>query len=313
MNRASPADASQATNASGSSIALMVLAMGCMAAMDTANKLLVDTIDVWQILFLRHAFLALCCVVWLGPRRIAGVLGASARPGLQLVRVGAVLIEMWLFMVAVRHLPLADAHAVLAAAPLIATALAWPILGERCGVRRWLAVGVGFGGILMIIRPGFAVFEPVVLLPLAGAFLWALFQLLTRLTARTDGAATSFVYLVAMGCVVPGLLMPWLWKTPETTAQWLLLLAACIAGGIGHLLLMLALRRAAASTLQPFNYTLFVWATLWGVLVFGDIPDGFTLTGAAIVVGSGLYVWQRERSGSALPSAAAAGGLGRRP
>lgn len=281
--------------AARSGILLIVAAMGCLATMDAINKVLVQELGVWQILFVRHAFLLLGCLLWLGPVRIIRSLRASRRPGLQLLRVTAVVLEIVLFMLAVRYLPLADAHAILAVAPLIVTALAWPLLGERCGPRRWFAVLFGFAGILLIIRPGFAVFDPATLIPLTGACLWALFQLLTRLTARTDSGETSFLFLVVVGFAAPGVAMPWLWETPGTALSWLLLLAVCVFGAAGHILLQTALRRAPASTLQPFNYTLLIWATMLGVVVFADLPDGWTLTGALIVVGSGLYTWHRER------------------
>ncbi len=300
MNDAAATAAGDASARSG--ILLMVAAMGCLAAMDAASKVLIQDHSPWQLLFLRHLFLLVVCVAWLGPIAVHHALLGSQRPALQLARVVAVLLEMALFMLAVRHLPLADAHAILAAAPLIVTALAWPLLGERVGPRRWLAVLVGFVGILCIVRPGFGVFEPAALIPLAGAVLWALFQVLTRLTARTDTAATAFLYLVACGVVIPGLLMPWLWHPPASLEAWLLILFVCVAGAVGHGLLLCALRAAPASTLQPFGYTLLIWATIWGAMVFGHLPDAWTTAGAAIVVGSGLYTWYRERrSASVVP------------
>ncbi len=276
-------------------ILLMVAAMGALATMDAAAKVLLQDHSVWQLLFVRHGFMAIVCLAWLGPRRTVAALGAARRPWLQVVRVLAVLAEMALVMLAIRHLPLADVHAVLAAAPLAVTAMAAPLLGEVVGWRRWAAVMAGFAGILLIVRPGPGVLEPGALAAMAAAVLWALFQVLTRLTARTDSGETAFLYLVVLGVAVPGAFMPRLWIAPPTATAWLLLLAVCVAGFAGHLLLLGALRSAPASTLQPFSYTLLVWAALWGAAVFGDVPDGWTWLGAGIVVGSGLYAWHRER------------------
>ncbi|MEO1092375.1 MAG: DMT family transporter [Pseudomonadota bacterium] len=275
-------------------ILLMVAAMGCLASMDAASKSLVDDYSVWQLLFVRHAVLLVFCLAWFGPLRAAGAL-RSRRPVLQIVRVTALVVEMALFMLAIRHLPLADTHAILAASPLVVTALAWPVLGEAVGPRRWAAVMVGFVGVLIIIRPGSTVFQAAALLPLLGAGLWAVYQVLTRLTARDDSGLTAFMYLVVAGVAGPGVVMPWLWVTPGSWADVSLFAAVAAFGALGHVCLLLSLRTAPASTLQPFSYTLLIWATLWGFVFFGDVPDLWTWLGGVTVVASGLYTWQRER------------------
>lgn len=277
-----------------SGMLLMLVTMALMAAMDAAAKTLVADYAPWQVLFVRHVLLLAFCLAWFGPSRLRTLL-VSRRPGLQVVRVTALVAEIGMVLLAFRFMPLADVHALLAIAPLLVTALAFWLLGEPVGPRRWAAVAVGFVGVLIILRPGFGVFQLAALLPLGSAFLWALYQVLSRKLAAIDSSETAFLWLVVAGCVVPALPMPWLWRTPETWFDVGLFLVVSVLGAAGHFLLLLALRAAAASTLQPFGYTLLVWAALWGWLVFDEIPDLLTCVGAAIVVASGLYTWHRER------------------
>jgi drug/metabolite transporter (DMT)-like permease len=290
MSVALPTRAGPAT----SGMALMLVTMAVMGAMDAAAKTLVADYAPWQVLFVRHALLLAFCLAWFGPRRVASLL-VSKRPGLQFVRVTVLIVEIGMVLFAFRFLPLADTHAVLAVAPLLVTALAFWLLGEPVGIRRWAAVAVGFVGVLIILRPGLGVFQPIALLPLGAALLWAVYQVLSRKVAAIDSSETTFLWLVVAGFVVPGLTMPWLWRTPDAWFDVSLFLLVSVLGAVGHFLLLLALRVAAASTLQPFSYTLLVWAAIWGWLVFGDVPDLATCAGAAIVVASGLYTWHRER------------------
>ncbi len=281
-------------NPAARGILLMIASMGLLASMDVAGKLLVQDYSVWQVLFVRHALLLVACLAWFGPGAAVAKL-RSRRPVLQVARVSALVGEVAMVLFVFRYLPLADTHAILAVAPLFVTALAFWFLGEPVGIRRWLAVGVGFVGVLIVIRPGLGVFQPVALMVLGSAFLWAVYQVLTRLVARVDSSETAFLYLVVAGCVGPGLAMPWVWRTPGDLATVGLFVLVSVLGAAGHLGLVMALRAAPASTLQPFSYTMLVWATVWGFLVFADVPDPFTCIGAAIVVASGLYTWHRER------------------
>lgn len=283
-----------ASTAASSGMALMLLAMASLAAMDAAAKTLVATYAPWQILFVRHVLLLLGCLAWFGPQRLRALL-VSRRPALQLVRVTALVVEIGMVLLAFRFLPLAETHAILAAAPLLVTALAFWMLGEPVGPRRWGAVGVGFVGVMVILQPGFGVFQLAALLPLGAACLWALYVVSSRRLARDDSSETAFLWMVVAGCLGPGLAMPWLWRTPDQVLDVALFVLVSILGAVGHLLLLLALRATAASTLQPLSYSLLVWAAFWGWLVFGDVPDLPTCVGAAIIVASGLYTWHRER------------------
>lgn len=287
------AAAGAAGDRTGLGIALSVLAMVCFASMDAVSKHLAEDYAIVQILWVRYAFfLAFALLV---ARRV-GVRNAarSRRPWLQASRALLLLVENGAFVLAFRYLPLADTHAIAASSPLLVVALSVPVLGEKVGIRRWLAVLAGFAGVLLIVRPGFQTLAWPILIPLAGAFLWASYQILVRLCGRTDSSETTLLYSAAVGLAVTSLLGPLDW-TPPDAAAWGWLLAVAAIGSTGHLLLIKALQYAEAGAVQPFSYSLLVWATVLGAVVFGDLPDLWTVAGAAIVVASGLYTWYRER------------------
>jgi len=278
----------------GRGIALMIVAMAMLASLDAVGKLATQTYPVSQVLFLRFA-LFLAFALALAARR--GGVGAMLRTPnwrLQLFRSFVLAFEMWLFVYAISKLPLADVHAVAAASPLIATALAVPLLGERVGPWRWAAVMLGFAGTLVVIRPGIGVFDPLTVLPLVAAFGWAYYQLLLR-RLREDRPETTLLYTAIIGFAVWSASVPFAWHPPDAYG-WTLLGAVGVLGIVTHGLLILAAREAPAAVLQPFNYTLLVWATLWGWVGFGAFPDSWTIIGATVVVSSGLFaIWREHR------------------
>jgi len=209
-------------------------------------------------------------------------------------------VEGAAFVLAFRYLPLADTHAVGATSPLLVIALGVLFLSERSSVARWLAVAAGFVGVMLIVRPGFRTIEWPLLIPLAGALLWASYQLLTRLSARFDTPDTSLVWAALVGFIATCFVGPleWTWPTP---AAWALMVVISLIGAAAHYALIKALDYAEAGAVQPYSYTLLVWATLLGWLVFGDVPDHWTILGAAIVVLSGLYTWHHDRISAATP------------
>jgi drug/metabolite transporter (DMT)-like permease len=272
---------------------LTMLAMLCFAGMDAISKSLVADYAVTQMMWIRSALFFL--FAWFVVRK-QGLRAAvrSARPGLQVVRSLVAIVEGGVFVLAFRYLPLADTHAVAATSPLIVIALGVLFLGERAGLARWLAVAAGFVGVLLIVRPGFRTIEWPLLLPLAGALLWASYQLLTRLNSRFDSPSTSLLWSAIVAFIATSFVGPidWTWPTP---AAWALMVVISLIGAIAHYALIKALDYAEAGAVQPYAYTLLVWATLLGWLVFGDIPDGWTILGATIVVLSGLYTWHHDR------------------
>jgi len=240
-------------------------------------------------------YILLCVFAWLLVRK-QGVRAAlrSRKPGLQVFRSLVAVVEGAMFVLAFRYLPLADTHAVAATSPLIVIALGVLLLGEKAGPARWLAVAAGFAGVLLIVRPGFRTLDWPLLLPLAGAVMWAGYQLLTRLNARWDAPNTSLLWSAIIALIATSFVGPFDWKWP-TPLAWAMMIAVAFIGAIAHYALIKALDYAEAGAVQPYSYTLLVWAAVMGWLVFGDIPDHWTIFGAAIVVASGLYTWHHDR------------------
>jgi uncharacterized membrane protein len=169
-----------------------------------------------------------------------------------------------------------------------------PMLGEKVGPRRWAAVMVGFAGVLLIVRPGFEKIEPTVLIALLGAAMWSLYQIMVRQCSRVDRPETTSLWTALVGLGASTLVGPASWVWPDTKG-WAMLAAIALMGSMSHIALIRALGMTQPSLLQPYNYSLFVWAVVVGYLFFGDVPDRWTLAGAAIVIASGLYAWHRER------------------
>lgn len=250
---------------------------------------------------------------------VAALLGGLHRPsGREIIRhvMRAVLILLatGCFFAALRVMPIADAIAIFFVEPFILTLLGWAILGEAIGWRRLLACAIGFGGALLIIKPSFAVFGPTAMLPLGTAGFFAFYMILTRQMAVAMHPVTLQAYtaLAAMILVLPVLalgdgsgiaLIDPVWPDLE---YGLYLLGIGIAATIAHIFISYALKFAPASTLAPLQYLEIVSATLLGLWIFGDFPDAMTFAGIAIIVGSGLYVFLRERrlSRSRLPTPA---------
>ena len=277
-------------------IASMVAAMCLLASMDATAKWLVADYAIAQILLLRFCVFLLLALVLAAREGFAASL-RSRRPGLQLVRCLVMLAEIYVFVWAFSLLPLADVHGIAALSPLLAMALAVPLLGERVGWQRWVAVAVGFAGVAMIVRPGAGVMGPAAAVPLCAALLWALLQVLIRKVGLVDSVATTSLYSAAVAAAVTAATAPFVWRPPDAEGWGLMLLAGAL-GSLGHLLLFRALQLAPASALQPFGYALVAWAAVMGFAVFGEFPDGWTLAGIAVVVASGLFAFNRERAAS---------------
>lgn len=272
---------------------LTMFAMLCFAGMDATSKFLVADYAVGQMMWIRCVILFF--FAWFVVRR-TGVRAAlrTPRPGLQIARSLILLIESAIFVFCFKYLPLADAHALASTSPLIVIALGVIFLGERAGAARWLAVVAGFAGVLLIIRPGFRDFDWPLLVVLVGAGLWATYQILTRLAARHDSADTSLIWSALIALIATTFVAPIDWKWP-TPAAWALIVGVAIIGSVANYALIKALDYAEAGALQPYSYTLLVWATLLGFVVFGDFPDVWTIVGAAVIVASSAFTWYHDR------------------
>lgn len=277
-------------------IVLILLAVLGWVAMDTIGKHLVQVgHPVWQVTWARYAFHLMVMLPLLARGRLTV---RSTRPVLQLLRSGLLLIVTFLVYTALVFLPLATVNAIGFLAPLLITALSVPLLGEQVGWRRWTAVVVGFVGVLILIRPG-AGMDPALLIPVGVALCNALYQIATRILARHDSSMTTLFWTAIGGFVISTLLLPFHWKQPDL-AGWGMMIVLGALGCLSHLAMIQAFARAPAAVIAPFVYTQLVWVIPVGYLVFGDLPDAWTLIGASVIVGSGLYVWYREtRRGAA--------------
>ena len=287
-------------------IGLMTLATLVFATQDAVTKSLTVALPLGQIVFVRFlAFLGFACAL---AAREGAVRDAfrSAVPARQALRCSLMCGEIALFAYALRHLGLAEIHALFACFPLVVAALSVPLLGERVGARRWAAVLAGLLGTLVVLRPGSAVFDPHALLPLGCALVYALYTLLTRQVSRHDGFLTSLVWFGLVGTLAaaPFALLDW---RPPGAREALLLGALCASSILAHAMLIKALQLTEAVLLQPFHYLVLPWTMLIGTLVFGERVDAPTLLGAGIVVGSGLYVAWREHALAARAAPAAPG------
>lgn len=273
-------------------ILFMIGAMLASALMDTLAKWLARDYAVAQVVWARYFFHTLTVMALFGGFRLRAIM-ATRRPGLQAARSLLMLVATMAFFTALKYLPLAESVAIGYASPFFVTALSVVFLGEKVGIRRLTAIVVGFAGVLVIIRPGFADVHWAAFLPLVMAACFAIYQILTRITSRVDDTRTNLFYASAAATVVLTFAMPFVW-TPPDLVGWGLMVLVGVCGGMCHFLIIKGYEIAPASILSPFVYASIVWTTALGFFVFGDFPDAWALLGTAIVIGSGLYIFRRE-------------------
>lgn len=223
-----------------------------------------------------------------------GRLLRSSRPLLQVSRGIGLLGSSILFICGLSFLPIAEATATSFISPVFVTGLSMVFLGEKVGVRRWTATIVGLIGVLVIVRPGTSAFHPAALFPVMSALCWACALVLTRKMSGADHPITTMTYSAIVGFLLLSVFVPFFWAQPTWT-QLALGVGIGVSSTVGHWIVVLAFRYAGASVLAPFAYIQLMWVTLLGFFVFGDIPDAWTFTGAAIIICSGIYTAHRER------------------
>ena len=274
-------------------LAVMLAGFFVFAAVDTIAKFLTAELHPLQIVWTRQLGLVAIALVLI-LRQGRGVL-ASRRPGLQVVRGVLAASSAALFIFGVRHVPLADAVAVSFVAPFVVTVLGALVLREPVGVHRWAAIAIGFVATLIVIRPGFGTFHPAMLLVVVASVLFASRQVLSRVITARDSTATTVVYTAFVGSAVLTLAQPFIWTTPGSVRTLALMAAIAALAGLGEYLIVRALEIAQAVVVAPAQYSLILWSSIYGYLVFGQFPDGWTWFGTAIIVATGLYTMQRER------------------
>jgi drug/metabolite transporter (DMT)-like permease len=275
-------------------IALMCGAVACFALLDTTAKYLNLYMSALQVAWARYTGAFLFPFIVSNPWTRPG-LTRTNRPVLQLARSVLLLGSTLCNFAALRYLQLDEAIALIFSTPFFVAALSGPMLGEWVRWRRWSAIAAGFLGVVVVARPGAASFHPAALLSLSAALCYALYSIATRILARTDSNETTLFYSNVVGALALLPVVPLVWTTPSDPLVIALMVVTGVIGSFGHYLLIAAHRLAPAAVLSPFIYSEIVLVTALGFLVFGDVPNRFTLTGAAIVVASGLYLLHRER------------------
>jgi drug/metabolite transporter (DMT)-like permease len=276
---------------------LMIATTFVFAMQDGISRHLAEHYNVMMVVMVRYWFFA-AFVIAIAARQVGSVRAAAAtsQPALQIGRGLLLAAEICVMVVAFIKLGLIESHAIFTCYPLLVAALSGPILGESVGWRRWTAIGVGFVGVLIILQPGVTVFAPAAAVPLAAAFMFALYGLLTRYAARRDSAATSFFWTGTTGAVAMTLAGIWFWE-PMTGPDWIWMATLCVTGATGHWLLIKTYDVAEASAVQPFAYLQLVFASAIGIYVFGETIKPNVAFGAALVVGAGLFtVWRSRRA-----------------
>lgn len=276
-------------------VLIMASAIFLFTLIDTSAKwLIMAGLPAMQVVFSRYVGAFLTALIFFIPRRGLGEF-RSNRPWIQVLRALALLGSTVFNFLALRYLPITLTIAMFFAMPIVVTLLSIPILGERVGLRRFLAVLTGFIGVLVIVQPWGAQFHWAVFLSIGALFSASTYFVLTRLLAGIDNNSTSQLWTngLATLALAPIALQNAVW--PENTLNMLVFLFIGFLGGVGHILATLAFRFAQASVLAPVTYVQVIYATAAGYLVFNTLPTIWTAIGTAIIIASGVYIWQRER------------------
>jgi drug/metabolite transporter (DMT)-like permease len=276
-------------------VGLMALAVLFFTGIDTTAKwLILSGLPALQVVFARYAGAFLLSLVMFVP--VEGWRGFGSRsPGLQFLRSMFLLGSTMLNFIALKFLPITLTTTIMFAGPVVVTLLSVPVLGERIGIRRLAAVVVGFVGVVLAVQPWGAGFHPAIFLSCGALVSASLYFVLTRLLAGTESNATSQIWSsgIATVCIAPFAFGTWVW--PETQTDLAALCGIGAFGAVGHSLATIGHRYADASLLAPVFYLQLVFASVASVVVFGTPPTISTLAGAVVIMGSGAYIWQRER------------------
>lgn len=272
-------------------ILLMVSAILCFTLMDAIAKSLAGRIGVVPTIWVRYAG-HMAFVLILTLPRLATV-AQTRHSGLQILRSLLLMAATGFFFTGVSRVPLSDAAALMSTNPVLITLGAALFLGEALGIRRVAGIAVALLGALIVLRPGSEVFSPAALYPLAAAACYSAYALLTRKVGANEDVWTSLFYTGLVGTLVLSAVVPFYWRQPDATA-WALMCGLAVAGMVGQVFLIRAFSIGEASMLAPYSYLGLIFATLWGFLFYGEVPDRLTILGALVIAGAGLYVWHRE-------------------
>lgn len=273
-------------------ILLMIGAIFCFASMDATAKYLMKEIGPAQTIWARYTVQAILVTVLILPK--INIYGKTKYPKLQFLRSVALMMATTLFFFAFSKLGLAEASAIFNISPVLITLGAFLFLREQIGPRRVIGIFVSLLGALIIIRPGSGVFTVYALLPLGAAIFYSTYSLVTRFVGADESPWTSLFYSAIFGAICYSIYIVFHWN-PMSNNALLLTIIIGLFGTAGHICLIRALTLGEASLVAPFIYTNLLFTTIWGLLLFGNFPDFWTIGGALIIVAAGIYVWARDR------------------
>jgi drug/metabolite transporter (DMT)-like permease len=275
-------------------IALMCGAVAIFACLDTTGKYLNTQMDTLQVTWGRYTFAFLLTLFVSNPFTHRGLL-RTRRPVLQLTRSVLLFFATLGNFLALRWMQLDEVLSIIFTFPFIVAIASGPMLGEWIGWRRWSAIGFGFAGVLLITRPGIGGVHPAALFSLGATIAYGFYAIITRIVSKADSDQTSLFYSNMIGALIMLPVIPFVWTTPASWVIAAMLMMIGVLGSLGHYCLIAGHRLAPASVLSPFVYTQLIWVVILGYLVFDHVPNTWTMAGAAMVVGSGLYLLYRER------------------
>ncbi len=274
-------------------LAYLAFAFFFFSSGDTLAKILTSHLPALQIVWSRQlglVFGAMLLLLRFGP----GLL-KTRFPKLQITRGVLAVFSAVFFILAITHVPLADAVAVTFVAPFMVTILGAVFLKERVSPARWVAIALGFAGAMIIIRPGMGVFHPSIFFVLLAACFFAVRQVLSRTLSSTDNTLTTLCYTAIVSSSILSIPLPFIWEWPGSPKIYWMLAGMTILSSIGEFFVIRAFEIAEAVVVAPMHYSLIIWATFYGWFVFGQLPDAWTWTGTAVIFGTGVYLIRRER------------------
>jgi len=269
-------------------ILFAISAFFCFSVLDVFQKYTVVYHSIFQILLIKYFFVLLLSL-FESKRKNNNFFWKSQNIKFQILRSFLSLLESSCFVISFRYLSLADAHSVASLAPVLVVVLSVLLLRESVGINTWIAIFIGFIGVLIILRPGSSIFDVKSLIPLLGAFFLGLYQIATRKVSESDSDETSLFYTSLVGLLLLSVLTVIYW-IPLTPISYFLFVGIGIFFSLGYYFQIIALSNARASIIQPFHYTLIFWAIIFGYFVYNDLPDFPTVLGACIISASGIYV-----------------------
>jgi S-adenosylmethionine uptake transporter len=275
----------------------MLAGMFVFSAVDAQAKYLTQYLPSLQIVWARQIGLVvgvMILIVWHGRAILR-----TGFPMLQITRGAAAALSATLFIIGLNFVALADAVSVTFVAPLVVTMLAALLLGERVGLHRWTATIIGFLGTLVVIRPGLDSFHPGLLLPLLAAILFAIRQVISRHIGSRDRTETTLAYTALTAFLMLSVVQPFIWQPISSLKLIAILASMSLMAALGEFLVIRALEIGQAVFVSPLHYTIIIWASLYGYLLFGQFPDIWTWVGSFVIMASGLYVFYRERKRAA--------------